>query len=103
MLTCGDHAPVEAIPKSQQGDPLHDDPRALASAPPFLPDGLLNKLTARAFNQAWYRKAPSHREGELQASSRSSTLSMAVRTGTASMVLRASFKTSSPCPMKQPT
>lgn len=67
VLTCGDHAPAEALPKSQQADPLHYDPKALASAPPFLPGGLLNKLTVRAFNEAWYRKAPKHRVGELQA------------------------------------
>ena len=67
VLTCGDHAPAEALPPAQQADPLHYDPKALASAPPFLPGGLLNKLTVRAFNEAWYRKAPKHREGELQA------------------------------------
>jgi decaprenylphospho-beta-D-ribofuranose 2-oxidase len=67
VLTCGDHAPAEALPKSQQSDPLHYDPKALASTPPFLPGGLLNKLTVRAFNEAWYRKAPKHRVGELQA------------------------------------
>ena len=67
VLTCGDHAPIEALAKGQQADPLHYDPKALASAPPFLPGGLLNKLTVRAFNEAWYRKAPKHREGELQA------------------------------------
>lgn len=67
VLTCGDHAPAEALPKAQQADPLHYDPKALASAPPFLPGGLLNKLTVRAFNEAWYRKAPKHRVGELQA------------------------------------
>ncbi len=67
VLTCGDHAAAEAVPQAQQADPLHYDPKALASAPPFLPGGLLNKLTVRAFNEAWYRKAPKHREGELQA------------------------------------
>ena len=67
VLTCGDHAPAEALPKSQQADPLHYDPKALASAPPFLPGGLLNKFTVRAFNEAWYRKAPKQRVGELQA------------------------------------
>ncbi len=67
VLTCGDHAPAEALPKAQQADPLYYDPKALASAPPFLPGGLLNKFTVRAFNEAWYRKAPRHREGELQA------------------------------------
>jgi decaprenylphospho-beta-D-ribofuranose 2-oxidase len=67
VLTCGDHAPAEALPQAQQADPLHYDPKALASAPLFLPGGLLNKLTVRAFNEAWYRKAPKHRVGELQA------------------------------------
>lgn len=67
VLTCGDHAPAEALPEAQQADPLHYDPKALASAPPFLPGGLLNKLTVRAFNEAWYRKAPKQRIGELQA------------------------------------
>ena len=66
VLTCGDHAPAEALPKDKQADPLFYDPKALASAPPFLPGGLLNKLTVRAFNEAWYRKAPKHRVGELQ-------------------------------------
>jgi decaprenylphospho-beta-D-ribofuranose 2-oxidase len=67
VLTCGDHARLEQLSTAQQADPLHYDPRALASTPPFLPGGLLNKLTVRAFNEAWYRKAPKHREGELQA------------------------------------
>lgn len=67
VLTCGDHASREQLPPAQQADPLHYDPKALASAPPFLPGGLLNKLTVRAFNEAWYRKAPKNRTGELQA------------------------------------
>jgi len=66
VLTCGDHAPAEELPESKQADPLFYDPKALASAPPFLPGGLLNQLTVRAFNEAWYRKAPKHRVGELQ-------------------------------------
>lgn len=67
VLTCGDHAPAGQLEAAQQSDPLAYDPRALASAPPFLPGGLLNKLTVRAFNEAWYRKAPKQRAGELQA------------------------------------
>lgn len=66
VLTCGDHAPAADLPKGQQVDPLKYDPKALASTPPFLPGGLLNKLTVRAFNEAWYRKAPKQRVGELQ-------------------------------------
>jgi len=67
VLTCGEHAGLEQLSSTQRADPLHYDSKALASAPPFLPGGLLNKLTVRAFNEAWYRKAPKHREGELQA------------------------------------
>lgn len=67
VLTCGDHAPAEQLDLAQGSDPLAYDPKALASAPPFLPGGLLNKLTVRAFNEAWYRKAPKRREQELQA------------------------------------
>jgi decaprenylphospho-beta-D-ribofuranose 2-oxidase len=67
VLTCGDHAPAVQLDPSQQGDPLAYDPKALASAPPFLPGGLLNKLTVRAFNEAWFRKAPKRRVKELQA------------------------------------
>ncbi|MEB3168053.1 MAG: hypothetical protein VKK97_04900 [Synechococcaceae cyanobacterium] len=86
VLTCGDHAPAEALP----------------SAPPFLPGGLLNKLTVRAFNEAWYRKAPRARQGDLQAIAPSSTPSTGCRTGTASTARWASCSTSSPCPIPQP-
>ncbi len=67
VVTCGDHAPVEQLSADQQADPLAYDPKALASAPPFLPGGLLNNWTVRAFSEAWYRKAPKQRGGELQA------------------------------------
>ena len=32
----------------------------------LIPAGLLNQLTVRAFNEAWYRKSPKLKEGELQ-------------------------------------
>jgi len=66
VLTCGDHARLEQLSPAQQADPLHYDPKAVGSTPPLLPGGLLNKFTVRAFNEAWYRKAPKHRVGELQ-------------------------------------
>jgi decaprenylphospho-beta-D-ribofuranose 2-oxidase len=67
VLTCGDHASRDQLEPAQRDDPLAYDPKALAATPPFLPAGLLNTLTVRAFNEAWYRKAPKRREGELQA------------------------------------
>jgi decaprenylphospho-beta-D-ribofuranose 2-oxidase len=74
VLTRGDHTTLKQLRETNAtvagchaGDPLAYDPRALASAPPFLPGGLLNTLTVRAFNEAWYRRAPRHRLAELQA------------------------------------
>lgn len=69
VLTCGDHASREQV-LTEQGsgtNPLQYNPKALAGAPSLLPGGLLNTWTVRAFNEAWYRKAPKQREGELQA------------------------------------
>jgi decaprenylphospho-beta-D-ribofuranose 2-oxidase len=66
VLTCGEHASRERV-EGTGTDPLHYDPKALAGAPSLLPGGLLNTWTVRAFNEAWYRKAPKQREGELQA------------------------------------
>lgn len=71
VLTCGDHAQAAQVGNT---DPLHYYPKALAGAPSLLPGGLLNTWTVRAFNEAWYRKAPKQREGELQAISPISTL-----------------------------
>ncbi len=70
VLTRGDHTSLEQLQEqasAQTADPLAYDPRALASAPAFLPGGLLNTWTVRAFNETWFRKAPAHRIGELQA------------------------------------
>ncbi len=70
VLTCGDHASLAQLREQAPelaADPLAYDPKALASAPPFLPGGLLNTWTVRAFNETWFRKAPKHRVGELQA------------------------------------
>ncbi|WP_338462703.1 FAD-binding oxidoreductase [Synechococcus elongatus IITB7] len=70
VLTCGDHASLsqlQADGSEPVWEPLAYDPKALAAAPQFLPGGLLNTWTVRAFNETWYRKAPKHRQGELQA------------------------------------
>ena len=66
VLTTGEHADAADLPASAQRDPRGYDPAVLASAPPLVPGGLLNKWSVRAFNEAWYRKAPAEREGEVQ-------------------------------------
>ena len=58
VLTRGDHA----APSEVKGDdPLAYDPRLKVSAPGWVPNGLLNKYTIKAFNEAWFRKAPAKR------------------------------------------
>jgi decaprenylphospho-beta-D-ribofuranose 2-oxidase len=66
VLTRGDFAGVDDLPKAQRGDPLGYQGNILASLPPVMPDGLANRTTIRWFNEFWYRKAPKHREGEVQ-------------------------------------
>ena len=66
VITRGDHAPVEQLPAGERANALAYDPRVVATAPGIVPGGVLNKWTVRAFNEAWFRKAPKHRDGELQ-------------------------------------
>jgi decaprenylphospho-beta-D-ribofuranose 2-oxidase len=66
VLTRADHAPVEALTERARLDPLHFAPRSLISAPPWAPNGLLNRFTVAAFNELWFRKAPRHRVGHLE-------------------------------------
>lgn len=69
VLTAGDHAPLDALDHGGSGDaadPLAFAPHPLVTAPPWAPSGLLNKLSIRAFNEFWFRKAPRHRRDEVQ-------------------------------------
>ncbi len=66
VLTRGDHAPADWLPAKQRTDPLAYGAKALATVPPVFPSGLVNPVTMRLFNEAWFRKAPKSRRGELQ-------------------------------------
>lgn len=66
VLTRGDHAPLAAVPTGARGDARAYAPRALLPAAPPVPTPLLSRLTARAFNELWFRRAPARRAGELQ-------------------------------------
>ncbi|HEY7105840.1 MAG TPA: FAD-binding oxidoreductase [Acidimicrobiia bacterium] len=58
VLSHGDHATRADLPPRLARDPLHFDPRALVSAPPWAPNGLLNHLSVSVFNEFWYRVTP---------------------------------------------
>ncbi|WLW52728.1 FAD-binding oxidoreductase [Streptomyces sp. YU58] len=68
VLTRGDHAPLDALPKGTRArrEPLAFRTSRFPAAPAFLPEGLLTRTTVGAFNELWYRRAPRARTGELQ-------------------------------------
>ena len=66
VLTRGDHARVEELAPRQAGDPLDYRPGHLVTVPPTMPShGLLNHASIAAFNEAWFRKAPRRRVGQI--------------------------------------
>ena len=66
VITRGDHADLSQLPLDQRSSALTYRAKVVGTAPPFIPGRLLNKFTVRAFNEAWYRKAPQRRTDELQ-------------------------------------
>ncbi|GAA4864365.1 FAD-binding oxidoreductase [Saccharopolyspora cebuensis] len=58
LLTRGNSAKLEDLPKKLRKDPLKFNAPQLMTAPPVFPNGLVNKYTITAFNEVWYRKAP---------------------------------------------
>jgi len=66
VLTAGDSAPLSALDPARQQDPLAFDAPRLGAVPLQPPLSFVNRWTARAFNELWYRKAPAHRRGEVQ-------------------------------------
>ena len=65
VLTRGRFATAEEA-GTAHGDPFDYDAGVIASAPPLVPSAALNRLTVRAFNELWFRKAPTLRRDELQ-------------------------------------
>ncbi len=67
ILTCGNHASPEQFKEKFEIDNCLDyNPKSLATAPSFIPNGMLNRFTVNAFNEAYFRKAPKSRKQELQ-------------------------------------
>ncbi|MEU1079099.1 FAD-binding oxidoreductase [Streptomyces sp. NPDC005908] len=68
VLSRGDHAPLDALPRGGRArrEPLSFRTSRLPAAPSFVPEGLLSRTTVGLFNELWYRRAPHARTGELQ-------------------------------------
>ena len=66
ILDRGRFAHLDELDAKRRREPLRFRRSTLATAPPVMPGGLINPLTVRAFNQAWYHKAPRRRRDFLQ-------------------------------------
>lgn len=66
VLTRGAHARREDLPPRQRDTALEFKCGSRAGVPDVVPNGLLSRLTVRAFNELWFRKAPRHRTGALE-------------------------------------
>lgn len=58
IVTSGDHVGPEALSGRRAEAPDLFAPTVRLRAPSFAPPGLLNRGSVRAFNEAWYRRAP---------------------------------------------
>jgi decaprenylphospho-beta-D-ribofuranose 2-oxidase len=66
VLTRGDHASMDDVRSDQRATASEFDPRIRVEAPPLVPSGLVNGLTVRALNEAWFRRAPRRRLGGIE-------------------------------------
>ncbi len=66
VITSGDFADLADLSPADRTDPFAFRPGARLGVPAGFPPGLINRYTVALANEAWYRKAPRQREGELQ-------------------------------------
>jgi decaprenylphospho-beta-D-ribofuranose 2-oxidase len=66
VVTSGDFAEADDLPQPERDRRYDFRPDARIGLPPGFPPGLINRYTVGLANQAWYRKAPRSRTGELQ-------------------------------------
>ena len=65
VLTRGEHATAKELPAAKAGSALTAPGSPRLKIPRPAPPGLLNRASIAAFNEAWFRRAPRHRMGEL--------------------------------------
>ncbi|WP_017558439.1 FAD-binding oxidoreductase [Nocardiopsis baichengensis] len=66
VLTRAHHARADELPPRMRRRPLAFAPQALFTAPKAVPSGLLNTWSVRAFNTAYYAKAPKRGRDDIQ-------------------------------------
>jgi decaprenylphospho-beta-D-ribofuranose 2-oxidase len=66
VITSGSFAQVGELKAKEQGRPLAFSASGLVGAPAVFPVGVIGRRTVTVFNEAYYRKAPRKRTGEIQ-------------------------------------
>ena len=66
VLTRGNKARLADLTPKQRRDPLKFVAPQLGTIPEVFPNRMVNKATAKAFSEFWFRKAPKHGVGQLQ-------------------------------------
>ncbi len=66
VITSGDFAVMSEVRYRDRADRFAFRSSALLGAPPAVPPGLINRHTVALLNDAWYRKAPRRKTGEIQ-------------------------------------
>jgi decaprenylphospho-beta-D-ribofuranose 2-oxidase len=66
VVTSGDFAEPADLAPGDRADPFAFRPGSRLGVPAVFPPGLVNRYTVAAANEAWFRKAPRRRRGELQ-------------------------------------
>jgi decaprenylphospho-beta-D-ribofuranose 2-oxidase len=66
VLTRGDFATLDELPPARRASARAFDPHVRLVAPAWVPPGLVRPLSARALNEAWFRKSPREQRGALQ-------------------------------------
>jgi len=66
VLTRGRHATADELPSGERHAALEVPRPRSVPAPPWVPSGLVNRLTVGAFNELWFRKAPARARGLVQ-------------------------------------
>ena len=65
VLYRGNFATPDQLPAGARRDPLRYRPRQRLRVPVTVPVPVLNRASAAAFNELWYRRAPTHHVGEI--------------------------------------
>lgn len=66
VLLRGDHAPLEQLPPERRSNARRYEPHTRLAAPAWVPNGLVNRLSMRVFNELWYRHYPTDRRGHVE-------------------------------------